>query len=225
MNNTAYELIGCGKCGNVFSDGNIAMKRYFDECYIYRIKEEVFNKLKEVNNPCFVNFMDLIKVKRRGKEIVDGYTYKYIEEVGDYMIDLPMEYTYETLHQFQKLLEQFNELKVFVDDAYEDNLVLSKDGLVIIDPDIYSIYKGEDLNELRKHNKEFLLYYLIDLWEDEYYRKYNLERTNNNVKKFGLVEKLVLGNDELNIETNLRQRLNYKNPDELINNLVRKRSL
>ena len=221
MNNLDYELVGSGICGTVVRNRDIAIKRYFDDCFTKRINGDVFDKLQDINNIDFINLLSKKVIQRNGGEMIDSYTYKYIESIDDLMIDLPMEYTLETLNEYKKILDKLNKFKISIEDAYEDNAVLSKNGLVIIDPDSYKFFKGEDFSELVKHNKENILYYISNLWIEEYILKHKLKR---NAKTYNLLIELnkTFEND---VDDNLQFKVDFNNPDEYVNDFVKKRSL
>ena len=223
MNNTTYELIGSGSCGEVYSNGDIAYKKYFDDCFINRINKDVFDVLKTIDSDAFVKLMGYTMTNISCNDVIESYFYKYVNGIDDLMIDLPMEYTYETLHNFQVLLNKLNEKNIAIFDAGEDNVIKSNNGLVIIDPDLYSMDRSGNKRVLNELNKEYLVEYITSVLKEEYISKYNLNKTKKLYNELLELDNIFFECDTL--DSNLKDRLNYKNPEELINNLVRKRSL
>ena len=216
-------LLGSGMCGNAIKCNDIVIKRYFDDCFINRIYGDVFDKLKTIDNDCFIKLLDKKMTTIHGEEKVQEYTYKYINKLNDLMIDLPMEYTYETLHQYQLILQKLNKLKISIFDANEDNAIVSNNGLVIIDPDLYSFDKSDYIKGLKDHNKEYITLYISELWREEFILKHGKKYLKELYVKNNPFEYLFKNNDG-NIDENLKDRLNAKTPDELLYKLVKKNS-
>ena len=216
-------LLGSGMCGNAIKCNDIVIKRYFDDCFINRIYGDVFDKLKTIDNNCFIKLIDKKMTEIHGVDKVKEYTYKYITKLNELMIDLPMEYTYETLHQYQLILNKLNKLKISIFDANENNAIISSNGLTIIDPDLYSIDKSEYTKGLIDHNKEYITLYISELWREEFILKHGEKYRKQLYFDINPFEKLFKCNND-NIDYNLKERFNAKTPDELLYKLVKKNS-
>lgn len=212
------EYICKSRIANIYKYGDLAIKVYDDDEALYpdRIPKEVFDAVSSVNvnallklRDCYSDFVELYDKEDCNEVAVTGFTYDYIEEEKVDMIDLPMEYTLNTIHEFDLLVKEFNKRGILLVDPKPGNSILTKDNLVIIDPDLFEINQSEEA--LRK-NYEIANHYIMKKW----------------VKEFPIIERYeeqelakILFNDyEDNFNDNyygvMKRRLKAKTPNELL---------
>ena len=215
-------LIGSGHNADTYKVGDTTLKIYHDDCYGDRISDKVFDNLKTVNNACFIKLRD----KEYGdNNIIKQYYYDYIEKVNKLMIDLPMDYTYESIIKLQELLNMLNELRIYIEDANSENVIVSNNNIVVIDPDLYKIYNRESLNNLKEHNRDFIIRYITDLWANEYVLKHGFKYAKKLLDDINPLDKLFINESDFNIDGCIKDGFKCNTPDELITKLVREKSL
>ena len=215
-------LIGSGHNADTYRVGNTTLKIYHEDCYNDRISDEVFDSLKGINNASFIKLRDK---KYSKKDVIKQYYYDYIEKIDKLMIDLPMDYTYESIIKLQELLNKLNELRIYIEDANEDNVIVSNNNIVVIDPDLYKKYKGESLRLLKAHNRDFIISYITSLWASEYVFKHGSKYSKLLLKDINPLDKLFISDDSYDIDSCIEKGFDCNTPDELITKLIRKKSL
>ena len=126
-----------------------------------RISERVFNNLTSINSEAFLNLRKCYSAKVQlmeeyPEDVVTAYTYDYIKSIDNKMIDMPMDYTIETLYRFRELVELLNLRRIEIRDAHAKNVVRTENGLVIIDPDRYISSPDSSLTPISVSLKEIL---------------------------------------------------------------------
>ena len=124
--NRNMQYLNHGCCAHVFTDKDIILKKYFKKTpWICRLKPKMFDLLKDINNPHFIelyeiyqslNLIQLFKYKQQKFQfITSAYSAKYYEEAS---IDI----LYESIDY---ILDNFRELeilfKIFSDSFSEVN--------------------------------------------------------------------------------------------------------
>jgi hypothetical protein len=158
----------------LYKDNDLTIKQYTEEkaSYDFRIKKEVFNIIKDVDVNALLHlrncYSDLVKLYENpdyNEVCVTGYTYDYIPEVKEDMIDMPMEYTLNTIHEFDLLVKELNKRGIRLDDPKPFNSIKHKDNLVIIAPDLFYINQPVDMLE---RNYTIANLYIMKKWLKEY---------------------------------------------------------
>ncbi len=162
-----------GNFGSVYLKEDTIIKIYHPECidpFEGKITLEVFDILKEIHHPNFIELLDvysnldlLTLLCRKFKLIyhfqIDAYTAKYylssdinpLLESKDYLLD--------NLRNIMSLMDIFTRRRIRVDDLRSGNIVLTKENMVIIDPDYFRL-TILPLDKLTIHNKKsvFILF-------------------------------------------------------------------
>lgn len=187
------EYINKGLCAEIYSDEEQIFKMYFPltprSC---RLKENVFDILKDINNTHFIelyeiynrsNQIDLYKSLCDNHEfIVSAYTAKYYNDNSVNALLEDKNYLLENFYELEKLFEELTKNNICTDDIKRDNSILGKNGIIIIDPDLFYIVDSSDAF-LRQMNKKNLLQLynsiLVNSLEDDiyYYKNGNIIRT------------------------------------------------
>lgn len=139
-----------GDCGEVSYNDEIILKEYFG--FInnsYRIKEEIFDILKSIDDKHLIELYDIYTAKNKikiffGKLLqcqfkVDCYTAKYYSDNSVNALNEPKEYLLENLFELQKLFNILTENNICTKDVKRTNTIIGKEGIVIIDPDLFYI--------------------------------------------------------------------------------------
>lgn len=144
-----------GDCGEVSYNDEIILKEYFG--FInnsYRIKEKVFDILKSIDDKHLIELYDIYTAKNKikiffGKLLqcqfkVDYYTAKYYSDNSVNVLNEPKEYLLENLFELQKLFNILTENNICTKDVKRANTIIGKEGIVIIDPDLFYIPKEKE---------------------------------------------------------------------------------
>lgn len=144
-----------GDCGEVSYNDEIILKEYFE--FInnnYRIKEKVFDILKSIDDKHLIELYDIYTAKNKikiffGKLLqcqfkVDCYTAKYYSDNSVNALNEPKEYLLENLFELQKLFNILTENNICTKDVKRANTIIGKEGIVIIDPDLFYIPKEKE---------------------------------------------------------------------------------
>lgn len=142
-------------CGEVSYNDEIILKEYFG--FInnsYRIKEKVFDILKSIDDKHLIELYDIYTAKNKikiffGKLLqcqfkVDCYTTKYYSDNSVNALNEPKEYLLENLFELQKLFNILMENNICTKDVKRANTIIGKEGIVIIDPDLFYIPKEKE---------------------------------------------------------------------------------
>lgn len=197
------------------NEGTLIKKYRAEADYYSRLDLDVFNKLCELDSPCFINLKDCytstVTMPRDGKEkeVINAYTSDFIRKKITKTIDMPMEYTLETLYEFKKIVEFLNNNSIVIVDECAKNCIVSKNGIVIVDPDFFK------LDSLAyKFNLSHINTYIIDLWCNEY-GIYDLGGYRD-------LEKLFYKKSTEDYYEVMKERLDEKTPREVIKKHLKK---
>ncbi len=141
--------------------------------------------------------------------MLTGYTSEFIETRKGAMVDLPMEYTLNTLYEFRKLLKILNDNNILIADTNRNNSIVGFDNLVIIDPDSYEF--NEISCEIEKENMESINRYLLSKWVAE------MPITDKTV--FEKISKELFDYEEGDYLDVMSKRLRGKTPRDVINRI------
>ena len=162
----------------MFLSGNTLIKKYKLETDVYsRLDLDVFNVLSKLKSTSFIKLNECFTenvVLPTGEEIeiLNGYTSEFLRKKITKMIDMPIDYTLETLYEFKRIVEFLNENSVVIVDECAANCIVSKNGLVIVDPDFF---KHDD--NAYNYNLSHINTYIESTWSKEY-GIYNLRDKN-----------------------------------------------
>lgn len=140
-----------GTCAKVFYDKNIIFKDYYD--FIPpedRIQKDVFDILKDINNPHFMKLLKMYITKKRLTPI-KGYTAKYYKDESVSLLYKSTDYLLDNLKELEVLFKIFTDNGILTHDVHGENTILTKNEIVLIDPDSFIIY--DDLDDYLKSEK------------------------------------------------------------------------
>ena len=156
------QFLKCGGCSEVFHNNSIIFKKYYKNCKsIYRLTDDMFNILKDIHDPNFIELIDIYKkmnlIERfyYSKEDlfnVDAYMAKYYIEDDTNVLYESISYLLDNFRKLDILFDIFSNNAILTDDIKRPNTIINKDGIVIIDPDLFYICKDKNLKLWNKQN-------------------------------------------------------------------------
>ena len=161
------EYLNSGACAEVLYNGDIIFKRYYPETLSEcKLDAKMFDMLKTIDNPHFIKLLDIYQDCNFNEMVkhfigllpfaVDAYTAKYY---SDNSIDVLLEskdYILENFRELELLFNIFTENRICVCDLKRDNSIIGKQGIVVIDPDLFYI-ASYPIENISRVNKERLL--------------------------------------------------------------------
>ena len=183
------DYLDFGSCADVFYDGDIIFKKYYpqtlNDC---RLSVEMFDILKTIDNPHFIELLDIYhdyNFIEKLKSIigllpfsVDAYTAKYYSDNSIDVLLEPKDYILENFRELELLISIFNENGICVRDLKRANTIIGKQGIVVIDPDLFYI-SSSSVEEISKLNRNWLLGLLRDIVYHSLLNKANCKENTN----------------------------------------------
>ena len=220
------EFVGHGGWSTIYRYGDIAFKSYCpDTDTHYKIKPEVFDVLKGIDNRHLIKLYDIYTTismfslfKERAIELafnVQAYTAKYYENDSIDILYQPTDYILENFKELEQLFEILTNNRILTVDIHPNNSILQKNNIVIIDPDMFS-FSEEDRESLSYMNKINLINLLEKLIVDNRYtlagRGFYEKVTND------LIDFKISSSTDMTYELSKRLK-NVKRPIDLFNKL------
>lgn len=146
---------GHGKCGTVYKyNDDLCIKIYnrgidFDHCLL---NTDIYEDLKKIKSDNLVDIKMALYKDKENKSITDAYLLTYYEEKYDDFLEIYTDYLLYNLEEIFKLIKEISIFKIRLDDLKRENIILTKDNIVLIDPDrwyynfLSSIESVEKLN-------------------------------------------------------------------------------
>ncbi len=157
------QYLNSGDNAKVLYNAEMVFKEYYSETVLNcRLSEKMFDILKNINNPHFIelfniysnfDFVELLKNKIGILPFtVDAYTAKYYPDNSINVLFEHKDYILDNFRELEILFGIFTENMIRTHDIKRDNTIISKDGIIIIDPDLFNIIKTskEFLSSLNK---------------------------------------------------------------------------
>ena len=177
------EYLNSGECAKILYNKEMILKKYYYSTELnYRLSEKMFDLLKNINNPHFIelidiysdfNFIELLKNKMGILSFfVDAYTAKYYPDNSINVLLEHKDFILDNIKELEVLFRTFSENMICTDDIKRDNTVIGKDGIVIIDPDLlYTIESSKEFISIL--NKKNLLKLFRDIFINSVENKSN----------------------------------------------------
>ena len=151
LNLDKMEYLNSGNCALVIHDSNIIFKEYFSKTIMRnRITPNLFDILKNLNNSHFVELYDYyikcssLNLKSRLEDEIlkiDAYTAKYYDDNSVNILFENKDYILDNFSELELLFDSFSSNEIIVNDMCRKNSILGKNGIVVIDPDLFVSYK------------------------------------------------------------------------------------
>lgn len=164
INLNTFKVIGFGGNSTIYGNGSMIFKKYYDEdgLRIDSITEELFNMLKNIHNPHFMELYDLYTKTTFFKQYletpfkIDGYTAKYYRKSDIDLLFVSIDYILDNFSQLEKLFDLLAEYLITVRDIRLDNTIIGDEYITIIDPDLFKPNQ-KNINYNRYINKKALI--------------------------------------------------------------------
>lgn len=161
---TLFDDIWKSSSSTVYHFGEICIKEYNPELYLlgdidkHIMDKNVFDKLKQVDNPIFMHLLDC-NLDENGR--IKKYMYEYIPSIKEPLIHLPLEYAIVSLRFLIDFADYLTEEGIHMFDPNAGNILVTADGLRVIDADLYRFDKGDKFS-LKKYNRNMALNYVLN---------------------------------------------------------------
>lgn len=144
-------IIKNGCFSDVYRSDDIAVKLYADYANWTKptlMTEQKFDRISSVKSDNFIELYDLImkvddNTPKNGiwrKDFrIDGYTARYYLQDSDNPMYKPSSYFISNITGLQALINELSIKGIKLNDVDIPNTILTKDNIVIIDPDLYDI--------------------------------------------------------------------------------------
>ena len=148
--------IGYRGTANIYKIGDSIYKKYF--AYTsdkYKLDNDVFVVLEQFASENMIKILDPLYEDDDLLQI-SGYIAKYYTKEKINIFDKEVDYTLENMNHIEKLFDELTENKIKVNDVKYENTILTKDKIILIDPDAYKIVNYEK-ERLKIANKKELM--------------------------------------------------------------------
>ena len=161
------QYVGEGCCARIYRCDDVILKKYYDSTErIIRLDIDVFKFLKTIDSPFFIKLYDAY-INGNYKDFIlsfihlfdfriDAYTAKYYEESDIDPILYTKSYLLESFYEIEKVIDYLSKNRIAINDLKSDNTVVTKNGIVLVDPDLFK-FTMYDKDELSTINKKRLL--------------------------------------------------------------------
>ena len=179
---TSYE----GRNAIVYKlENGISFKEYFCSGDTI-ISQSMFEFLKSVNNPNFINLIDRYYKSLKVKDYkaflksisdttptedirnidtykIDAYTYYWIEQESIDFLEEDKEYILENFRALLNLADYFSQNRIGLADIKTDNVICNQNNIVLIDPDMYYFIPEFSKTDIHKKNRLRIIYLMSSL--------------------------------------------------------------
>ena len=174
-----------GVSSSVYESQDEYLKIYHSWDYIdsYKISPEVFKKLSTLRHKNFIHLLKMIPQKGvqeiQTKQDLAGYTSAKITEARINIMKQDYLYTLKCFKDLLEVAKEMSSLGLIMCDTNAGNILTTSNGLVIIDPDQYDEFIGEQA-KLERANRKFALAYLEAEYDKyfNFYDKYLYDRVS-----------------------------------------------
>jgi hypothetical protein len=207
-----------GVSSSVYESEDEYLKIYhsWDGIGAYKISPEVFKKLSTLRLKNFIHLLKMIPQKGvqeiQTKQDLAGYTSAKIKETKINIVKQDYLYSLQCFRDLLEVAKEISSLGLIMCDTNSGNILTTSNGLVIIDPDQYNEFIGEQA-KLERANRKFALAYLEAEYDKcfKFYDKYLYER----VEALFAFDKEELESDEIALEA-LDSRIHKQDINKLI---------
>lgn len=124
---------------------------------------EILSLIRSLNLPGFYSIHDFYFDKNKDFK---AYTMKYYQKEDIDILTMPTDYTLSNLYAIYNAIERLTDENVVVDDLHSGNVVLNRDGITVIDADLYYQLLNAERYKLECKNLLALIYLFKDLYFD-----------------------------------------------------------
>lgn len=179
------------------SDGSV-YKKYFNETEdTNHITLEVFEFIKLLDNDHMVKLIERYYQEKNNlkaedivnnpeRYMIDVYTYEWVKEDNIDILKMPIDYLLDNLSELLSLADYLSAFGLYMIDIMTDNVILNENGIVLIDPDIYTfeyntLYNhfmiASDNFRVKKWNRKCI----VELLKRLFYRALEIRKESNGI--------------------------------------------
>lgn len=160
-----FYYVNSGNFGKIYRNNVIVLKKYYDsipECF--KIQKAIFDILKDIDSANFIKLYNAYmedkqhskNSRMKNKFLIDAYTAKYYQKdyISPALVD--KEYILENFNEMEKICKIFQDYSISLHDVKIENTILTKDSIVIIDPDLFTFSDLEKENLIRWNKRKLL---------------------------------------------------------------------
>lgn len=126
---------------------------------------------KELMNLDIDNFYKIYKLLYSGNDFIDGYVMKYYSKDVDDILSTDTDYLLGSINRLYETIKIISSKGINMCDLHAKNLILNKDGIIIIDGDDYFRDKGCYLFNVNRKKLYNALCELLGSILDKYYKE------------------------------------------------------
>ena len=211
-----------GKCGSIYKySDNLCIKRYdrsihFDYCLL---NTSIYDDLKTIKSDNLVDIKMPLYKDKNNKNITDAYLLTYYKEQYDDFLEIYTDYLLYNLEEILKLIKEISNFKIRLDDLKRENIILTKDNIVLIDPDRwYYEYETDDKNEIEKLNINNIMAMLNEITKESLKNNHLDFLTDNNLFNYVISNKLfpLTSNKDKAMKVLMKRLNGYKRPIDYV---------
>lgn len=146
---------------------NEVLKVYLDVLdenkYVFAPEANILEEINSLNLPGYYKIHDIYQSQKNN--YISGYTMPYYETIKENILLLPTSYTLDSINKIFKGLSTLTDRDIEAKDLYYKNVILTKEGIVVIDVDAYtkSLKDKDVINYVNINN---LLYMLRGIYKE-----------------------------------------------------------
>ena len=176
---------------------------------------DTFNELMSFNLPNFYQVYQLLygnALEKDGKRKIAGYLMKYYSETVNNILDMPMDYLLSNFEDLAKVMKILSQKYIHVNDLHDDNIILTDNGMVIIDAD-NCFRHGYSYDDTFAYNKKYLYYCLRDIMLKAFCDNYDY----SGEMRVDMSQSIIDLFDPHNSRTSIKNKLrSYKKPIDYV---------
>lgn len=150
-----------GNCAKVYSNGEILLKVYNHDCdYRFFLKKNMFDLLKKLNLPSIVKLHDYYFYFTDWFHkflSMDAYTMDLVKGDNIPLLDYDRTHLIEALKDLEETLEILSDNHIVLWDVNPRNIIISSNGITIIDPDQFFKSRFHSKKRIYESNKKELI--------------------------------------------------------------------
>lgn len=122
---------------------------------------EILSLIRDLNLPSFYSIHDFYFDRNRDFK---AYTMEYYKKDNIDILTMPTDYTLSNLYAIYNDIERLTDENVVVSDLHSGNVILNRDGITVIDADLYYQLFNAERYKLERKNLLALIYLFKDLY-------------------------------------------------------------
>ena len=148
-----------GSCGNIYKINNeVCLKRFSKDAYY---NEDAF---EIIINMDLKNFYKVYEMLYDREQEFAGYIMKYYQPENIDILTMPISWTLDNFYSLYDSIDRLIKKNILVEDLHDGNVIVNKDGITVIDIDMYKLSRIGFEEEVVLKNKKSLYALFRDLY-------------------------------------------------------------